>query len=89
MKEFTDGLLERRHRETRAYTEVILGRALPRDARHERLIDELEAVTSEEVYWILVVERGWTSDRYEDYLYHTFVATLGRHDLALEEGSEG
>lgn len=73
-----DELLERRHDDVRTCAEVVLGHPLPRDAPHERMVDELEVLTSEEAYWILVAERGWSLATYEQYVLDRFVETLER-----------
>lgn len=78
-----DELLELRHRNVRAYVEAVLGCGLPEEEEYEQMIDELEAITSEEVHWILSTERGWPRERYERYLVDMCVATLKRHGLEL------
>lgn len=84
LAEFAAEMVERRHRATKAYAELIIGRSLREDAKHEQLIDELEAITSEEVYWILSVERNWDADRYEEFVFDAFIHVLARYGIGLD-----
>lgn len=84
MKAFLDEMIEYRHRATRARVEIILGRELPERDAYEQMIDELEAITSDETYLLLVEERGWPRERYEDYVVDMCVSTVQRYGLDLE-----
>ena len=59
----------------------MLGRELPEGDTYERMIDELEAITSEDVYWTLVVERGWSREAYERYVVDLSLHTLASRGL--------
>lgn len=83
LQDFVATMVERRHKVIWTYTEAIIGHALPKDARHKQLIDELEALTSEEVYWILRAEREWPREQYEQYAFDLFVITLKRYEIEL------
>jgi AcrR family transcriptional regulator len=87
---FVAEMIERRHEDIRSFTSLIVDRPLPSEAsRFETMIDELEALTSEAVYWILVVERGWSLAAYERHVVEMFVTILDRHGLAPPLESEG
>jgi len=83
LEKFAAEMVDRRHTGTRAFMSMILGSALPDEPQYERMVDELEAITSEELYWILAVERGWPSDTYEQYVADMVTATLSRYGLDL------
>lgn len=76
-------MIEARHRSVRAYVEAALGRKLSKDEAGDEMIDELEAITGEEAYWVLVIERGWPRERYERYFVELCLATLRRHGLDI------
>jgi len=85
---FVAEMVDRRHRDTWSYTEAVLGRPLPHDARHEQMVDELEAITSEEVYWILSMERQWTRENYEKFVFDSVIATMNRHGEELTDETD-
>ena len=68
LKQFADEMVDLCHREIRAQTELVLGRELLNEEAYDTTVDEIEAITSEEVCWILAVERGWPRGRYERYI---------------------
>lgn len=83
LQDFVASIMNRRNRVMWTYTETIIGHTLPRDARHQKMIDELEALTSEEVYWILRNERQWPRAQYEQYVFDLFTITLNRYGIEL------
>lgn len=95
VRQFLAAAVEYRHRGTRIYAEVILGRALPDGPSTEQLVDELEAMFNEETYLMLVAERGWTGERYEAYIVDMCLVALQRQGIELpgvlgaEQGTEG
>jgi len=52
------------------------------DAQHAR--DILWSLTSRDLYRLLVRDRGWTAQQYEDWLANTLVETLVRQDAHNE-----
>jgi AcrR family transcriptional regulator len=81
LQEFAADMIDRRHRDIRDYLGVILGREVPTDQEGEQLIDEVEVHTSDEVYWILAVERGWSIERYEAYVVDMCLTAMRRHGV--------
>jgi len=79
LHQFVADMIELRHRDTREYLGLILGREVPSDRDGEQLIDEVEVHTSDEVYWILAVERGWPIERYEAYVVDMCLTAMRRH----------
>jgi AcrR family transcriptional regulator len=59
---------------------LVRTRRLRRDLTAERARDILWALTSRDLYRLLVRDRGWTGQEYEDWLANTIVETLVRHD---------
>ncbi|MGA7271915.1 MAG: helix-turn-helix domain-containing protein [Acidimicrobiia bacterium] len=82
LEEWVGSMVEWRHRQMRRGAEVILGRELAGEA-YDQLIDELEAINSEETYLLLVVERGWSREKYEQYVVDMCIAACERHGLEL------
>ncbi len=76
-------MVDVRHREIRGEAEAIIGRKLPEEDPYEQMVDEIEAITSEEVYWILTMERGWPRERYEQYVVDMCLVTMKRHGVEL------
>lgn len=83
LKDWIAEMVHVRHRDIRAAAEVIIGRELPQEEAYEQMVDEIEAITSEEVYWILAVERGWPRERYEQYVVDMCLVTMKRHGVDL------
>lgn len=83
LQEFANEMVDIRHREIRADVEAVLGRELPEEKAYEQMVEELEAISSEEVYWILAVERSWPRERYEQYLIDMCLFTMKRYGLDL------
>lgn len=83
LAEFMDEMVDYRHRATRSLVEILLGRQLPADASIDQMIDELEALSSEETFLLLTGERGWDLERYEEYIVDMFVVTLSRYGIDL------
>lgn len=84
LQKYACEMVELRHQATRSHTELIIGQDLPKDAIHEQLIDELEAITSEEVYWILTADRKWNMKKYEGFVFDVFINTLDRYGIELD-----
>lgn len=82
-RRFLAAAADYRHRGTRTYAEVILERALPDGAATEQFVDELEAILNEETYLLLVVERGWSRQRYEQYIIDMCLVALERYGVEL------
>jgi AcrR family transcriptional regulator len=57
------------------------------DAQHAR--DILWSLTSRDLYRLLVRERGWTAQQYEDWLADTLVQALVRPDLPAAQPRKG
>lgn len=83
VRQFQDAMVGYRHRRTRDLAEAVLGQPLPQGERFEQLVDELEAVTGEEVYLLLCVDRGWPRQRYEKYVVDMCLVALERYGLEL------
>lgn len=85
LKRWVADMIDLRHKEWRSGFEVILGRKLSRNkTAHEKMVDELEAIHSVEVYWILAVERGWPQRRYEDFTFEMSITILERYGFSLK-----
>jgi AcrR family transcriptional regulator len=83
LRHFVEGMVEYRHQGTRALGELVLGRSLPEGEATELLVDEVEAINSEEVYLLLVGERGWSRDRYEAWKVDMILIAMQRHGVEL------
>ena len=83
LKEWIAEMVDVRHRDMRAEAEVIIGRELPEEETYDQMVDEIEAITSEEVYWILTQERGWPRDNYEAYVVEMCLVAMKRHGVDL------
>jgi AcrR family transcriptional regulator len=59
---------------------LVRSRALRRGLDPQRARDILWSLTSRDLYRMLVRDRGWTAQQYEDWLADTLVETLVRND---------
>lgn len=83
LRELADAAVDYRHRHTRDLVELVLGHRLRNGQSTELLIDEIEAINSEETYLLLADERGWSSERYEAWVVDLCLVALRRHGVAL------
>jgi len=60
---------------------LVRSRSLRRGLDAQRARDILWSLTSRDLYRLLVQERGWTAQQYEDWLANTLVEALVRPDL--------
>ena len=61
---------------------LVRSRSLRRDLDPKRARDILWSLTSRDIYRLLVHERGWTAQQYEDWLADMLVESLVRPDSA-------
>jgi TetR/AcrR family transcriptional regulator, regulator of cefoperazone and chloramphenicol sensitivity len=61
---------------------LVRTRSLRRGLDQQRARDILWSLTSRDLYRLLVRERGWTAQQYEDWLADTLVQALVRPDLS-------
>ena len=48
------------------------------------MIDELEAIMSEDLYWLLTTERRWPREKYEKYVIDQCLSTMRRYGIELD-----
>lgn len=73
---------ERRRRSdiARAIDDVVAVRPLPSHLAADRAVDLAMALSSVDVYWALVIERGWTTTEYQDQMVRLFDAVTRTED---------
>ena len=57
LRDWIAEMVEVRHQAIRSEAEAVIGYELPNDAAHDQMIDELEAIMIEDLYWLLTTER--------------------------------
>jgi TetR/AcrR family transcriptional regulator, regulator of cefoperazone and chloramphenicol sensitivity len=63
---------------------LVRSRSLRRGLDAQRARDILWSLTSRDLYRLLVQERGWTAQQYEDWLANTLVEAVVRPDVARD-----